>query len=141
MDTKSCFISGALLIAAFASTLTTKSAVAQAGSTGGTIGKTDKSISGGENDESGHPSRNFKGAKHAQDIPNLAGAWRRVGICAGETRIVQSGENITCINERGSVTYGKMTGKRSFLGCWGLDASVSEDADSISWSNGTYWRR
>jgi hypothetical protein len=45
-----------LLIATFASIATTQSALAQAGSTGGTIGRTDKSASGGE--ESNSTQRN-----------------------------------------------------------------------------------
>jgi hypothetical protein len=48
MSRKTCFAVLALSLAAFASLTGVRSALAQAGSTGGTVGKTDKSLSGGE---------------------------------------------------------------------------------------------
>jgi hypothetical protein len=119
-----------------------QTAFAQAGSTGGTIGKTDKSASRGESKEP-RSRGTGKAWKQAQDIPHLAGTWSGwvLGLSVGTETIEQSGGNITCINERRSVTYGKVTGRRSFSGCWGLDASVSEDIRTITWSNGAAWKR
>jgi hypothetical protein len=77
----------------------------------------------------------------AQDIPNLAGPYSCTGRCEGGARIEQSGGSLTCINERNEITYGTVTGRRSFTGCWGLTATVSEDLKSIDWHNGTFWVR
>ena len=77
----------------------------------------------------------------AQEVPNLAGSYSCAGECAGGARIEQSGGVLTCINERNEIAYGRMTSRRSFAGCWGLNATVSEDLKSIDWHNGTYWVR
>ncbi len=81
------------------------------------------------------------GQAGAQGVPDLAGSYSCTGQCAGGTRIRQSGTNLTCINERNEISTGRVTGRRSFAGCWGLNATVSEDQSSIDWHNGTYWVR
>jgi hypothetical protein len=79
----------------------------------------------------------------AQEVgtPNFAGSYRCAGRCAGGVVIQQSGAGLICINERNEVATGKVTGRRSFTGCWGLNATVSEDLRSIDWHNETYWVR
>jgi hypothetical protein len=69
-----------------------QTALAQGGSTGGTIGKTDKSASGGENSE---PRQRKHGMVRPHDVAvNLTGKWS----CddGGTYTIRQSGSKVSC---------------------------------------------
>jgi hypothetical protein len=76
MCMKSRFIGAVFLIAMFVPT----SALAQAGSIGGSIGKTDKSVSGGE-EQTQKPSRpvtrahNHSSEEKPKACPNIVGIW------------------------------------------------------------------
>jgi predicted acylesterase/phospholipase RssA len=75
------------------------------------------------------------------EIPDIAGTYTCQGNCPGSEQIKQSGSSVTCINEKGSSVNGVITGRRSFEGCWGLHADISEDLSKIDWHNGTFWVR
>lgn len=77
MRRKYWFVGNALLIATFTSISTMQLAVAQTGSTGGTIGKTDKALSGGEEEE--RPARsgiNRRERVNAAACSKLLGVWK-----------------------------------------------------------------
>jgi hypothetical protein len=70
-----CAITGICSMVALFPAATT--ALAQAGSTGGTIGKTDKSVSGGEERQDKHPSKRVAAAKQEGSGCNkVAGSWQ-----------------------------------------------------------------
>jgi hypothetical protein len=73
------------------------------------------------------------------DVPDLAGTWLFNGR---EARIDQNGSSLTFTNEFGSVTSGQFlspTEVRANL--WGITGRISEDENTITWSNGTVWTR
>lgn len=85
MRTISWFVGSMLVITAFVSIATQRPALAQAGSIGGTIGKTDKSASGGQ-ERPERPNQTIRPhqkeavetttvQKKATGCPNIVGAW------------------------------------------------------------------
>lgn len=75
---KTWIIAGTLVIALSAAGASV--AFAQAGSTGGTLGKTDKSISGG--DEAKRPQRVRSTAKH-RETPRVSACSKLIGVWKG----------------------------------------------------------
>jgi hypothetical protein len=79
MHTKLWFVCGVVLIAGFASIATPKLAAAQAGSTGGTIGKTNKSVSGGDTTKQTVTSRgqlsSGRGGNQGGACRKMVGTW------------------------------------------------------------------
>jgi hypothetical protein len=75
--------------------------------------------------------------------PNFSGHFYCTGNCSGDTTLSQEGFDVICINDarRDSDSHGKVTGPRTFDGCWGLHAVVSDDASQIDWNNHSIWIR
>jgi hypothetical protein len=76
-------------------------------------------------------------------VPNFSGHFSCTGNCSGDTTLVQNGSDVTCINDshRDTDSHGKITGRRTFDGCWGLHPTVSEDMTQIDWHQGSLWIR
>lgn len=108
------------------------SAFAQPGSTGGTLGKTDKSLSGGESTEPSKPSAKSRGhnrQEHEREPPAaIAGRWRWTADCTlghwqGEFNIYQSSRERfsgafagTSLDDRGTISDGHLNGNNiSFI--------------------------
>ncbi|MBR0691588.1 hypothetical protein JQ594_37135, partial [Bradyrhizobium manausense] len=75
------------------------------------------------------------------EVPNLSGLYTCEGKCTGQEHISQSDRVLRCTNERNESSVGTISGRRTFVGCWNLQASVSEDLRRIDWHNGTVWNR
>ncbi|UPT96481.1 patatin-like phospholipase family protein [Bradyrhizobium barranii subsp. apii] len=75
------------------------------------------------------------------EVPNFSGLYSCEGKCSGQGHIFQSDRALRCTNERNETSVGTISGRRAFVGCWGLEASVSEDLKKIDWHNGTVWSR
>jgi hypothetical protein len=133
-----------------------KTALAQAGSTGGTIGKTDKSVSGGEEG----PAPGVKNRKStAVEVPSkasISGRWSWRGKCADDTEwsgdfdLVQSADGSvrgTCstTQESCSTVSGQVVGNKATLSVgWRvrtgtLSVTVAESRKSMSgWETSPY---
>jgi hypothetical protein len=79
----------------------------------------------------------------AQESVEIAGRWRCDRIC----RIWDTGASITiegkqavCTNELGDASEGQLLTNRS-VRCFGLVGQLTDDNESIQWSNGNIWRR
>jgi hypothetical protein len=122
-------------------------AFAQAGSTGGTLGNTDKSISGDREE----PGRSTSRERHTASpkvssqatektaATSLSGAWKGP---FGATQIHQQGGELEFRNEFGMVAHGRWVDSSTVsAGEWGVQGKVSRDGTSIAWSNGSQWTR
>jgi|ERR1700722_569690 hypothetical protein len=121
-------------------------AFAQAGSTGGTLGNTDKSISGDREE----PRRSTSPERHTAPkvsspstektaAINLSGAWKGP---FGAAQIHQQGSELEFKNEWGMVAHGRWVDPSTVsAGEWGVQGKVSKDGTSIAWSNGSQWTR
>lgn len=79
----------------------------------------------------------------AQSVPDLSGHW----ICTcrpGPASIVQTGQQLRFTNEVGGVSRGHFVDARTVIADdWegGLRGALSADNRTISWANGTTWKR
>ena len=81
-------------------------------------------------------------ARPISEVPSFGGEFWCGGNCSGDTRLIQSGANVTCINLiNNNVAHGTITGPRTFDGCWGLHAEFYPGLATIDWGNGSYWHR
>jgi hypothetical protein len=122
----------------------------QPGSTGGTIGKQGKSVSGGEEAVEPQqsspkrrrriPSADAASSEGRRQATSLAGQWRGP---FGATQISQQqGGNLTFRNEVGSVSHGRWLDPSTVTAYeWGVEGKVSSDGKSIAWTNSTQWSR
>lgn len=79
----------------------------------------------------------------AQESVEIAGRWRCDRFC----RIWDTGASITidgkhalCTNELGDVSKGQLLTDRS-VSCFGIVGQLTDDNETIHWSNGNIWRR
>jgi hypothetical protein len=119
-------------------------AFAQGGSTGGTLGNIDKSISGTREEpkpstpRERHTARASPSTEKTAGI-NLSGAWRGP---SGGTEIHQQGGQLVFRNEFGVVVHGQWIDSSTVVAVeWGVQGKVSNNGRSIAWSNGTQWAR
>jgi hypothetical protein len=82
-------------------------------------------------------------ASRAQESASIAGRWRCDRFCfiwdTGAS-IKIDGEYAVCENERGDLSKGRLLTKRS-VQCFDIVGQLSDDNESIEWSNGNLWRR
>jgi hypothetical protein len=81
-------------------------------------------------------------AAHVQRSP-IFGAWQCNQFCQASHRVATiSAErsSIECRNETGMRSIGQLVSDRAF-NCFNTAATLSDDGETIVWSNGTIWRR
>jgi hypothetical protein len=75
--------------------------------------------------------------------PAIFGAWQCNRQCQA-THVVATisaiRSNIQCKNERGDLSYGQLISSHAF-NCFNTSATLSDDGETIVWSNGSIWRR
>jgi hypothetical protein len=115
------------ILAAIAVAATSKASFAQAGSTGGTIGKQDKSLSGGEDTPS--PRRDTRPAKPASPAASLSPLREKETRCMAivGTWTWYLGITETVFNQNGS-----MRNSNGVTGTW----TCPRAPGSATWSNG-----
>jgi hypothetical protein len=113
---------------------------AQAGSTGGTLGKTDKSASGGEQQQSSPQKR----AGSTAGSRSITGEWSSQWAVY---HLTQSGKSFTWAmgNE---VAHGTINGDEvraswsgGIVGTRSAKGMISKDGNTIMWDNGTVFTR
>lgn len=85
---------------------------------------------------------------HAGTLPDISGTWFAQGDRAKRCRIEQSGLSLTLRNEDGWTATGSFVNPSQITTTWGSFASrttvtgrISNDLQTIRWSNGTFWTR
>jgi hypothetical protein len=79
----------------------------------------------------------------AQESAEIAGRWRCDRFCRtwdSVASITIDGERTVCTNEVGELSKGQSLTNRS-VQCFGLVGHLTDDNESIQWSNGNIWRR
>lgn len=89
------------------------------------------------------------GYAQAAQAPNLAGTFR----CGPDTKacewsgasftVTQNGDNLDIKNDKGAVGTAKVTSPISISAGppWNMPGTISSDARTIEWSNGTEWKK
>lgn len=73
--------------------------------------------------------------------PNLAGNWQYNGQAC---QIIQHGDDLTFINERGEQSEGRFNNKTQVIATdWenGLIGTLADGGNRINWRNNTVWTR
>ena len=73
----------------------------------------------------------------------ISGAWQCNQLCQAANRVATISANqsdIECKNERGDLWRGTRVSSRAF-NCFNTLATLSDDGETIVWSNGVVWRR
>jgi hypothetical protein len=85
---------------------------------------------------------------HAGTLPDISGTWYSGGDRAKRCRIEQSGTSLTLRNEDGWTATGSFTNPSQITTTWGsfgsrttITGRISNDLETIRWSNGTSWTR
>ena len=83
----------------------------------------------------------------AGTLPNISGGWYAGGDGSKHCHINQSGSSVSLTNERGATATGSFVDPSSLTTNWGpfgggqITGHISNDLRTITWSNGTYWKR
>ncbi len=75
--------------------------------------------------------------------PAIFGAWQCNRQCQtfnSVATISAARAEIQCKNERGDLSHGQLISSRAF-NCFNTTATLSDDGETIVWSNGAVWRR
>jgi hypothetical protein len=121
-------------------------AFAQAGSTGGTIGKQDKSISGGEQHLPPSPQsrKSVAAAEHTAVSRSITGEWSGAW---GVYHLRQSGKSFTWTIGGAERAHGTINGNEVQASWSGRinngsgKGVISKDGNTITWDNGNVFRR
>lgn len=83
-------------------------------------------------------------AAHAGTLPNISGAWFPNGNPTILCHISQSGTSVSLTNEHGATATGTFTDPSTISTTRGgkqITGTISNDVQTITWSDGTYWSR
>ncbi len=75
--------------------------------------------------------------------PAIFGAWQCNQLCQNSNRVATISadrSDVECKNERGDLWKGQLISNRAF-NCFNTLATLSDDGETIVWSNGVVWRR
>ncbi|HKE37177.1 MAG TPA: hypothetical protein VKB39_07090 [Candidatus Baltobacteraceae bacterium] len=93
-------------------------------------------------------------AAYAGTLPDITGTWYAQGNASKHCHIEQSGLDVSFVNEIGDKAHGVFTDPSTLKASWpdwhnSMGAGprstfighISNDLNTIHWSNGTYWTR